>query len=169
MRITKKMIAEAEAKEALLTKNTNRCITMLTQKLNLTIDKDGYMVIINDDDGWSSPMKYAGKRLVSTLVGKEIDPAIEMAFDPYNNVKLMISLVNQYVEMYMDEDTDILSLSISSKKLNTLGFAEIKFMDGTSYAGNEYYRDALKYMDIIYILDGSAPPEFMQLKAIDMK
>ena len=168
MRVTKKMVAEAAEKEALLTKNTNRCIALLTQKLNLSIDKDGYMIIINEEDGWSSPMKYAGKRLVSTMVGKEIDQSTEMAFDPYNNVKLMISLLNQYIEIYMP-DQEILSISISSKKLNMLGFAEIKFMDGTSYVGNEYYRDSLKYMDIIYMLDGSAPPEFAQLKNIDMK
>ena len=112
-------------------------------------------------------MKYAGKRVKSTMVNIPIDPATEMAFDPYNNIKLMISLLNMYIEIY--EDSDILTLSLSTKKLNEYGFAELKFEDGRVVRGNEYFRDSLKYMDIIYALDGSAPPEFKRIKELDME
>ena len=42
-RITKKMLEEQAKKEELFKKNTNKCIALVTQKLNIIIGEGGYM------------------------------------------------------------------------------------------------------------------------------
>ena len=170
-RITKKMIAEMQMKELKHQQNTNSCIALLTQKLNIEIDNEGKMYLCrfdyDDDDNATIPLRFEGKVVKSTfVVGDNIDLENEIAFDPYNNVKLLIGLIGLYVEEYYPTD-ELLTLAISNRRPNKLGTASISFRSGTYFDSNEYYKDSLKYIDLLYQMDGSAPPEFRKLKEID--
>ena len=101
------------------------------------------------------------------MLNLPIDLELELPFDPYNNSKLALSLANFYINEFMGMEA--LMLGITNKKLNELGYSICKLTSGRVIEGNEYYRDSLKYIDMIYMLDGSAPPEFRALKEIDME
>lgn len=170
-RITKKMIAEMQAKEQKHRENTNRCIALLTQKLNIDIDPTGSMymncVDFDDEDNAVIPLRFEGKIVKSTfVVGSNIDPDTEIAFDPYNNTKLLIGLLNLYIEMYYPFE-ELLTLSISNKHTNKLGIVTLRFRSGLWFESDEYYKDSLKYIDILYRLDGSTPPEFRKIRELD--
>lgn len=170
-RITKKMLEEQAQKEALFQKNTNKCIALVTQKLNIIIGEGGYMYLVNsnmEDDGVGStiPLILEGKKMKSTMVGLEIDPMTEIAFDPYNNHKIVTGLINLYLETYYP-GIDIQSLSLAGRHLNELGNAVLKLTNGQEFKSGNYYKDTLKYLDILYQMDGSAPPEMRVLKEMD--
>ena len=165
-RVTKKMLEEQAKKEELFKKNTNKCIALVTQKLNIIIGEGGYMYLVNsnmEDEGVGStiPLILDGRKMKSTMVGLEIDPATEIAFDPYNNHKIVTGLINLYLETYYP-GIDIQSLSLAGRHLNELGNAVLKLTNGSNY-----YKDTLKYLDILYQMDGSAPPEMRVLKEMD--
>lgn len=166
-RITKKMIQEEEERERLTIINTNKCIGLVMQKMELDVDRFGYIVRNNEEDNEITELNFDGKKCKSTLLNLPIDLELELPFDPYNNSKLALSLANFYINEFMGMEA--LMLGITNKKLNELGYSICKLTSGRVIEGNEYYRDSLKYIDMIYMLDGSAPPEFRALKEIDME
>ena len=170
-RITKKMIAEMQMRDAKHQENTNRCIALLTQKLNIEIDNEGNMFLCrfdcDDEDNATIPLRFEGKVIKSTfVVGSNIDPENEMAFDPYNNIKLLIGLIAVYCEEYFPGD-EMLTLAISNRRPNKPGVATIRFRSGLWFESDTYNKDSLKYIDLLYQMDGSVPPEFRRIKELD--
>lgn len=170
-RITKKQIEEENKKQLRLQKNTNACIGMIMQKLELNVDKYGHIQRFDEEDGEYTALTFDGKRCKSTLIPNIIiDPDIELAFDPYNNIKLAISLLTYYIAEFIGKE--ILVMGPTNKKLNERGKLILKLVSGQSseiHEGHEYFRDALKYIDMIYLLDGSAPPEFTAISELDIE
>lgn len=168
-RITKKQIAEENQKELRLQKNTIACIGMIMQKLELNVDKYGYIQRFDEEGGEYTSLTFDGRRCKSTLIPNiMIDPDTELAFDPYNNIKLAISLLTFYIAEFIGKE--ILVMGPTNKKLNERGKLILKLITpaGTEITeGHEYFRDSLKYIDMIYVLDGSAPPEFTSITELD--
>ena len=128
------------------------------EEINSDIEEDGV--------GSTIPLILEGKKMKSTMVGLEIDPVTEIAFDPYNNHKIVTGLINLYLETYYP-GIDIQSLSLAGRHLNELGNAVLKLTNGQEFKSSNYYKDTLKYLDILYQMDGSAPPEMRVLKEMD--
>ena len=51
--------------------------------------------------------------------------------------------------------------------MNEYGNAVLKLTNGQEFKSDNYYKDTLKYLDILYQMDGSAPPEMRVLKEMD--
>lgn len=167
-RITKKMIQEEKEAELRLQKNTNTCIGMIMQKMGLEIDTktgDGSIRRYDEDEEEYTYLTFDGKKCVSTMMNLEIDMDTQLPFDPYGNTKLATSLLTYYISEYLGRE--ILLVAPSNKKPNEEGHLILKFEDGEKIEGNTYFKDTLKYLDMIYILEGSAKPEYTKLKAID--
>lgn len=164
----KKSFKQEQQEYLELQTKTNGLIALVTQKLNIDIRQDGTMYLVTDDNEVHQ-LRMDGRNIVSTfVVGTNIDPETQIAFDPYNNVRMAIAMVNAYLELYLP-DREIIGISLSTRHMNQKGFAEIKFMDGEVIRSHEYKQDGLKYMDLIYNLDGSVPPEYAKLRELDME
>jgi len=167
-RITKKQIREEEENEYALNRNARICIGLVMQKMELEINNEGNIIRNDDECGEITAITFDGKACVSSLLpNREIDMERELPFDPYNNVKLAASLLTFYLSEYLGKE--ILFMGVTNKKLNEEGKLILKFADGQTIEGNIYDRDSLKYIDMVYMLEGSAPPEYTALKEIDLK
>lgn len=167
MRKTKKMIEMEQQLEETIMKNSIICRNLIMQKLGLETNSDGYIVYCDEDSDEYEVLSFDGKKCAMNL----LDDSTELLFDPYNNIKLACSLMYFYIEKYygFDKYGEILLLYLSNDTIiNKIGHCIIKFIRGFQLEGNDYYRDTLKYIDIIYILDGSSPLEFNTLKGIDV-
>lgn len=167
-RITKKMIQEEQDKEMRLAKATRECISVVMTKMQLEINKDGFIERYDDETDEVTILTFGGKRCVTTLDPKrEIDMEVELPFDPYNNAKIAASLLTYYLSEYIFRE--VLVMGPTNKKLNEEGKLIIKFTDSSTFEGNVYKKDSLKYIDAIYQLEGSAPPEYKALKGLDVE
>lgn len=167
MRKTKKMIAMEEELERNILINSISCRNLVMQKLGLEVNSDGYVMYTDEDTYECEVLSFDGKKCTMNLR----DETTELLFDPYNNIKLACSLLYFYIERYLgfEKYGEILLLYLSNDKLiNRIGHCVLKFIGGFILEGNDYYRDTLKYIDAIYILDGSAPIEFSMLRGIDV-
>lgn len=90
-------------------------------------------------------------------------------FDPYNDIKLCINCVCWFLEVNLKKDTDrILFLNVTNAKMNDLGHATIKFDNMYELSGNEYHRDCIKYLDLIYKIDDANVFEYRDLAKLDI-
>ena len=79
---------------------------------------------------------------------------------------------------HWDVDECVLLMAISNNVMNATGYGFIKFMNEDpvthSYKiwelrGNNYHRDCIKYLDLIYKMDGAISLEYDKLKSIDIE
>lgn len=169
MRKTKKMIEAEEQLLQLIERNSIICRNLIMQKLGLELNSDGYVTFCNEDEDSDEceVLSFDGKKCTLNLR----DETTEILFDPYNNIKLACSLMHFYMTNMcgFNPHGDILLLFLTNDTIiNKPGCCQIKFEDGYELIGNIYCRDTLKYIDIIYILDGSSPIEFNALRGIDI-
>lgn len=90
-------------------------------------------------------------------------------FDPYNNIRLCVGCVAWYIRYNLNVDLSLVDIiAVTNQKMNDPGYAKIQFADQRELIGNEYNRDCLKYMDLIYKMAEAHPIEFNELKSLDM-
>ena len=165
-RITKKMIEEEKANEMFLAKATRECVSLVMTKMGLEVNKDGFIERVDDDNDEITILTFSGKQCVTTLLpNRETNMEVELPFDPYNNAKLAASLLTYYLSEYAYKE--VLVMGPTNKKLNEEGKLIVKFTNGETLESHVYFKDSLKYIDAIYTLEGSAPPEFRALKGLD--
>ena len=101
----------------------------------------------------------------------ELDSDNIKIFDPYNNISLMIYCLESFMVNYhnIDINNEVMSIATSNSKMNRLGYGFISYFNKEELDGNVYYRDCIKYMDLILKIDDSLHIEYEQLKRLDMK
>ena len=160
---------------------------LMIQRLGLESDGDMNTLVFEDIYAYNLPLSlsYDGYKFVTfddAYIAEENPDKIKV-FDPYNDLGLANYCVLQYMTYVMEIDVNnaISIISISNNKMNEPGRGEISFSnefedkkeyannpDGDKLLGNIYNRDSLKYLDLIYILDGAADIEYTALKNIDL-
>ena len=103
----------------------------------------------------------------------EANPDTIKVFDPYNELKLAAYCVMQFMVYVKEIDVNncVSIMSITNSKMNAEGHGEITFtelMNNQKLIGHDYNRDSLKYMDLIYIMDDAADPEYDALRNLDL-
>ena len=160
---------------------------LMIQRLGL--ESNGEMNTLVFDDiyiyGLPLPLTYDGYKFVSFdyIQIAEENPDKIKVFDPYNDLGLANYCVLQIMQYIQDIDVNnaVSIISISNNKMNEDGHFELIFnhdFDGKyeyisdpntdKLIGHNYNRDSLKYLDLIYVLDGAADIEFVALKNIDL-
>jgi hypothetical protein len=164
---TKKELKREQKIKEIVEVNSSICTNLLMQKLGLNEDSTGKVVYIDDETDETEVILYSGKEC---KINKDIiDPYSNLLFDPYTNIQLACSMMYWYICKNYTQHGDIFLMYLTNdNNLNKLGHCYIKFYDGTIIEGNDYNLDSLKYLDIIYKLDGSASIEFNELKKLDI-
>lgn len=161
---------------------------LMIQRLGLEPDGELNTLVFSDIYAYDLPLPLTndGYKFVSfdyEYIAAQNPDTIKV-FDPYNDLGLANFCVLQYMHYIQDIDVNnsVFIVSISNNKMNELGHGEIDFdlstdpsisqyannEDGDKLIGNDYHRDSLKYLDLIYIMDGAADIEFAALKNIDL-
>jgi len=196
--MTKKDEIKQNKYYALKDANSVEFSDLMIQRLGLEVDNEtGYLYFDSDDDnnkiitfGTLNYFVFDGFKFVS-FENKEIaenNPNSIKVFDPYNDIKLADFCVNWFLHNIkgIDVNNRVQEIAISNNKMNDPGNGIIVFfkrsvidksvndieleelMNRGIIEGNTYNRDCLKYMDLIFILDEAAPPEYMALHNLDM-
>lgn len=129
------------------------------------------------------PMSYDGFKFVSFEdfnIADEYPDKIKV-FDPYNDLGLANYCILQFMRYVLEIDVNnaVSIISISNNKMNELGKGIISFSnefnaeefdvdDNNHLIGHDYYRDSIKYLDLIYLLDGAADIEYNVLHNLDL-
>ena len=58
---------------------------------------------------------------------------------------------------------------ITNARPDNIGHIEIEFANGVVYKSDAYYKDSLKYIDILMKLEQALPIEFERLRRYDIK
>lgn len=171
---------------------------LMIQRLGLETDEDtGYLYFDSDDDnnkiitfGMLDYFVFDGFKFVS-FENKDIadgNPNSVKIFDPYNDINLVNFCVTWFLHNIkgIDVNNRVQEIAVSNNKMNDPGKGIIVFfkrnmmdksindiglediMNNGIIEGNTYNRDCLKYMDLIFLLDEAAPPEYMALRNLDM-
>lgn len=135
-------------------------------------DEDDNFLILNRSN--CETINFDGFRYVSyDDIDKYKNSQEVKLFDPYNNIKLCTFLLQWYiVNIYKYNIDNIIVIGITNARMNDPGYAYIKGRDNYGriweLKGGTYNRDCIKYLDLIYKLDGAFPLEFNKLKEVDM-
>lgn len=149
---------------------------LMIQRLGLTIDSNGLLVyediLINFVQLQFSYNSFKYVSFENEEMAENNPDSIKV-FDPYNDLGLATYCVMQYMVYIQEIDVNncVSILSVNNSRMNELGSGEIIFtsaMNNKKIVGNEYHRDSLKFLDLIYILDGAAEAEFTALKNLDL-
>lgn len=185
-RITKKELQKQELYNKTMALNGSIFAQLVAQRLGLEKNPiTGFIMINREDDNIDSMgnevFTFDGYKFVfnEDYERYEHDQSVKL-FDPYNNIKLIIFLVNWYMVniQHWDVDECVLLMAISNNVMNATGYGFIKFMNEDpvthSYKiwelrGNNYHRDCIKYLDLIYKMDGAISLEYDKLKSIDIE
>lgn len=115
----------------------------------------------------------------------EMDEDTFKIFNPYDNLKLMEYCLRWYLdyEIGIPEDR-ILVLALTNNKMNSEGHCIVKFYkkedgidydentsidtDGTMVEGHDYFRDCLKYADMMMLFSGALPFEYAELRKMEL-
>jgi len=158
---------------------------LMIQRLGL--EPEGEMNTLVFEDIYSFdlqlPFTYDGYKFVPfdfAYIAEENPDKIKV-FDPYNDLGLSNYCVLQYMRYIQDIDVNkcVSIISISNNKMNNIGRCILTFnsdFDASEFevdndnriVGHEYYRDSLKYLDLIYLLDKAASVEYSALHNIDL-
>ena len=129
------------------------------------------------------PMSYDGFKFVSFDDANIVDeyPDKIKVFDPYNDLGLANYCILQFMRYVLEIDVNfaVSIISISNNKMNELGKGIISFSnefdagefdvdENNHLIGHDYYRDSIKYLDLIYLLDGAADIEYNVLHNLDL-
>ena len=137
-------------------------LDLLMCYLGIEYSNDGRMYFYDDDDNLVD-MYIDGMRCIYPFAR----PAQrgEIDFNVYFNTKLMLSIL----EWYFAEHNYIVSIQkITNGKPDNIGHVEIEFMNGVIYKSDVYYKDSLKYIDILMKLEGALPMDFQRLREYDL-
>lgn len=171
-RVTKKELSKQEQYYSLMAHNAVIFSNRMIQRLGLFPYKDGLLCVEEEfEDGNLVYFTYDGFKYIPYEFYQEgtyLPQGIKV-FDPYNDIKLCINCVLWYLQNIQNQDTDhIIYLAVSNQKMNDRGYAKIGFDNMFTMEGNEYSRDCIKYLDLIYKIDEANPLEYKDLQDIDM-
>lgn len=185
-RVTKKELKKQELYEKTMAFNGAIFSQLIAQRLGLIKDPNTKFIIIESDDDDMSNLnnelfmfdgyKYVFKEDAERY---ERDQSVKV-FDPYNDIKLIVYLVNWYMQhiQHWNVEECVLLMAISNNTMNAEGYGFIKFMQENpethqiktwEMRGNKYKRDCIKYLDLIYKMDGAISIEYDKLKEIDIE
>lgn len=133
--------------------------------LGMEHDSQGNMFIYNDDEDVSLELYINGLKCIYPFVNQEIPiQKNEIEFNVYFNTRLMISIL----DCYFAEKGYIVNIQkITNARPNTIGHVEIEFANGVVYKSDAYFKDSLKYIDIIMKLEQAPLIEFERLRSYD--
>ena len=158
---------------------------LMIQRLGLVPSEDLNTLVFEDCyiGNFQLPMSYDGFKFVSfddANIADEYPDKIKV-FDPYNDLGLANYCILQFMRYILEIDVNsaISIISISNNKMNELGHGSISFtnnFDASEFDvdsenqlnGNDYNRDSIKYLDLIYLLDGAADIEYNVLHNLDL-
>lgn len=167
MRISKKELIRLEEEQKALElqrqKNALFCCGLTMRRLNLQVAKDGRLFWVNDDNELTD-ITFDGK--ICKPFGVEINQRIETHFDLYNNPKLCCGFIQYYLNEFRCIDLNMLYLT--NKVSNSAGQACVILPDNRTIKSNMYNKDTLKYIDLLFTLDGALPFELEDLKGLDI-
>ena len=149
---------------------------LMIQRLGLETDQLGFLMYEDIIVG-GAPLRfsYNGCNYVTfdDISIAEENPDTIKVFDPYNDLGLATYCVMQYMCYIQEIDVNecVSIISVTNSKMNSLGCSELTYtakMNNKKISGNMYHRDCLKYLDLIYILDGAADEEYTALQNLDL-
>ncbi|MBQ8132767.1 MAG: hypothetical protein IJ193_09780 [Bacilli bacterium] len=159
---------------------------LVIQRLGLEPEGDNNTLVFSDIflSGIPLHLIYEGYKFVPFDYEyiAEQNPDTIKVFDPYNDLGLINYCLSQYMVYIQEIDVNkyVSIISISNNKMNEYGHGEIAFdteygtselsntPDGYHIIGHDYNRDSLKYLDLIYIMDGAAKIEYTALRNLDL-
>ena len=145
-------------------------LDMLMCHLGLEVNPDGSIFFLNDDD-MMVDMYIDGMKCIYPFIrteNGELRPIQkgEIEFNPYFNTKLMLNIM----EWYFAEHGYLVNMQkITNARPDNIGHIEIEFANGVVYKSDAYYKDSLKYIDIIMKLELALPNEYERLRTYDIK
>ena len=137
-------------------------LDLLMCYLGIEYTADGRMYFYDDDDNIVD-MYIDGMTCIYPFVRQAQKGEID--FNPYFNTKLMLNIL----EWYFAEHSYIVNIQkITNGRPDNIGHVEIEFMNGVIYKSDVYYKDSLKYIDILMKLEGALPMDFQRLRSFDI-
>ena len=139
-------------------------LDLLMCYLGIEHTNNGNMYFYDDDDNIID-MYIDGMKCVYPFTANRIPQKGEIEFNVYFNTKLMLSIL----EWYFAEHGYIVNIQkITNGRPDTIGHVEIEFMNGVVYKSDVYYKDSLKYIDILMKLERALPMDFQRLRSYDI-
>lgn len=131
------------------------------------IDKEINEIIMNEmgldiglesriyDQDTMRPIEINGMKVMAPGVygGKQ-----SVEFDPYNSVKQMSYLFGYYTKKFAEENGKEVIASYEINTEDKKGKIECRFDDNETISSEAYYRDSLKYTDMIMKMNGDMNP-----------
>lgn len=155
---------KTKAQMALEQKRIEISITLYMRYLGLDILDTGTLVFQDEDTDEYEVLRIDGN-LCKYPDPKFIqDPYNETLMDVYTTTKNTIKLFYNYM-MRMGYKIEMVYLT--NVKTDKWGHLEVMFANGVKYISNDYYKDSLKYIDLIMQLEQAIPDEFAVLREID--
>ena len=145
-------------------------LDMLMCHLGLEVDPNsGSIYFIDEDTDRMVDMYIDGLKCIYPFLRTDEPRPIqrgEIEFNPYFNTKLMLNIV----EWYFAEHGYLVTMQkITNARPDNIGHIEIEFANGVVYKSDAYYKDSLKYIDILMKLEQAPPIEFERLRRYDIK
>lgn len=155
----------------------------VSQLMGLDMTEDGHLyhdeALLNYDGFIYFPYTDEYEKVVAT------DEETFKIFNPYENLKLMEYCFRWFLDYEIGiSEERVLVLALSNNKMNSIGHCMIKFYkkepginydentnidtDGTVVEGHDYYRDCLKYADMMMMFSGALPFEYDELRKMEL-
>ena len=149
---------------------------LMIQRLGLTVDYSG-LLEYEDIIVGGSQLKFTYNSFnyvpYENAQLAETNPDTIKVFDPYNDLGLATYCVMQYLCYIEEIDVNkcVSIIAVNNTKMNEPGEIELTFnenMNNQKIVGHTYNRDCLKFLDLIYVLDGADDAEYTALKNLDL-
>lgn len=137
---------------------------LIMEEMGLYIDPMGRVI----DQQTDSLLQVKGKNLKFPIDGETRLGRQEMEFDPLNNQTLANNLFGYYIQTRLNENGDNYVsnyCTIANSDDKEKGVLEVK-VGGDVMTSGEYYRDSLKYADMMMRMNGS---DYVDLSSYDQK
>lgn len=134
--------------------------------VGLEVDSNGYIYYYNDDNDTITQLYLDGMKCVYPKFEVK-DPKLEIALDVYNNPKQCAQILYFYNNNILGYQIDMMFLTNS--KSDTMGRLEVRYINGTVYDSNVYFKDTLKYIDMVMKMEQAVPMDFTRLRELDLR
>ena len=142
-------------------------LDMLMCHLGLECGPDGTIYFIDDDDMMVN-LYIDGLKCIYPFIRTDgvIRPIQkgEIEFNVYFNSKLMMSVLEWYC---IERNYLITMQKITNGRPDTIGHIEVEFANGVVYKSDAYYKDSLKFIDILMKLEQAPQIDFERLRSYD--